>query len=224
MKLTADEIEKLKAPKTGQRKIFDGGGLYLLVSHTGARGWRLKYRFAGREQLLSLGAHPAVGLFQAREAAHAARELLKQGINPSTERKKEAAARADAAEQTFGKVALEYLAGRDHLAIRTRTKNQWVFRLLHRLHSTPIKKLAAPQIVQTLRAIETSGDRRESAHRAASLVSRVCRYAVHSGYLATNPAADLRGALKPVVRESLPAITSPHEVGLLLQVIDMYKG
>jgi integrase len=75
-----------------------------------------------------------------------------------------------------------------------------------------------------LKAIEASGDRRESAHRAASLVSRVCRYAVQTGRLATNPAADLRGALKPVKRESLPAIIEPRAVGLLLRVIDLYQG
>jgi integrase len=224
LKLTAAALEALKDPSSGQRKVFDGNGLYLLLSHTGARGWRLKYRYAGKEQLLSLGALPAVGLFQARQAATEARELLRQGINPSTVRKEQNAARRDAAEQTFGKVALEYLGRDDSLALRTRSKNQWTYRLLHKLHSTAISKLKTPQIVQTLKAIETSGDRRESAHRAASLVSRVCRYAIQSGYLTTNPAADLRGALKPVKRESLPALTEPRSVSLLLRVMDLYEG
>ena len=62
------------------------------------------------------------------------------------------------------------------------------------------------------------------AHRASQFVSRVCRYAVQTGSLAVNPAADLRGALKPVQRESLPALTSPRAVGLLLRVIDLYEG
>jgi integrase len=224
LKLTAATLEALKAPSAGQRKVFDGNGLYLLLSHTGARGWRLKYRYGGKEQLLSLGALPAVGLFQARQAATEARELLRQGINPSTARKEQNAARRDAAEQTFGKVALEYLGQNDSLALRTRSKNQWTYRLLHKLHSTPIAKLKTPQLVQTLKAIETSGDRRESAHRAASLVARVCRYAVQSGYLTANPASDLRGALKPVKRESLPALTSPRSVGILLRVIELYEG
>ena len=224
MKLTAAALEALKDPSAGQRKVFDGNGLYLLLSHTGARGWRLKFRYAGKEQLLSLGAWPAVGLFQARQGAAEARELLRQGVNPSTVRKEQNAARRDAAEQTFGKVALEYLGLNDSLALRTKSKNQWTYRLLHKLHSTPIGKLKTPHIVQTLKAIEASGDRRESAHRAASLVSRVCRYAVQTGRLATNPASDLRGALKPVKRESLPAITTPRTVGILLRVIDLYEG
>jgi integrase len=224
VKLTADALEALKSPSAGQRKVFDGNGLYLLLSHTGARGWRLKYRYAGKEQLLSLGAWPAVGLFQARQAAAEARDLLRQGVNPSTVRKEQNAARRDAVEQTFGKVALEFLALKDSLALRTRAKHQWTYRLLQKLHSTPIGKLKTPQIVQTLKAIEASGDRRESAHRAASLVARVCRYAVQTGRLSTNPASDLREALKPVKREPLPALTQPHSVGLLLRVIDLYEG
>jgi integrase len=224
VKLTAAALEALTSPATGQRKVFDGNGLYLLLSHTGARGWRLKYRFAGKEQLLSLGAWPAVGLHQARQDAAAARDLIRQGINPSTARKEEKAARRDAADQTFGKVALEYLGRDDSLAVRTRSKNQWTYRLVHKLHSTPIGKLKTPQIVQTLKAIETSGDRRESAHRAAGLVARVCRYAIQSGYLTTNPASDLRGALKPINAESLPALTDPRGVGLLLRIIDLYEG
>jgi integrase len=224
VKLTATALEALKSPSSGQRKVFDGNGLYLLLSHTGARGWRLKYRYAGKEQLLSLGAWPAVGLFQARQAATDARELLRQGVNPSTVRKEQNAARKDAAEQTFGKVALEYLGLNDSLALRTKTKNQWLYRRLQKLHSTPMSKLKTPQIVQTLKAIEASGDHRETAHRAASLVARVCRYAVQTGRLVTNPASDLRGALKPIKRESLPAITTPRSVGLLLQVIDLYQG
>src|SRR5437763_1850473 len=84
---------------------------------------------------------------------------------------------------------------------------------LHKLHSTPVSKLNTTQIVQTLKAIEAGGDRRESAQRAASLVSRVWRYAVQTGHLATNPASALRGALKPIKRESLPALTTPRSVG-----------
>jgi integrase len=224
VKLTAAILEALKVPSAGQKKIFDGNGLYLLLSHTGARGWRLKYRYAGKEQLLSLGVYPAVGLFQARQTAAEARGLLRQGINPSTARKEENAARRDAAEQTFGMVALEFLGLKDSLALRTRSKHQWTYRLLHRLHSTPIAKLKTPQIVQTLKAIESSGDRRESAHRARSLVARVCRYAVQKGILVSNPAADLREVLKPVKSTPLPAIIQPSTFGILLRVIDMYQG
>ena len=47
-------------------KLGDGGGLYLLVRPTGSRLWRMKYRFDGKEKLLSFGRYPEVTLAEAR--------------------------------------------------------------------------------------------------------------------------------------------------------------
>jgi hypothetical protein len=33
-------------------KLFDGGGLFLLVTPSGGKLWRLKYRHKGKEKLL----------------------------------------------------------------------------------------------------------------------------------------------------------------------------
>jgi Arm DNA-binding domain len=66
---------------------FDGGGLYLEVSPTGEKWWRLKYRFAGKEKRLSLGGYPAVSLRDARDRWDASRKLLSEGVDPSDNRK-----------------------------------------------------------------------------------------------------------------------------------------
>ncbi|HZF44656.1 MAG TPA: Arm DNA-binding domain-containing protein [Sphingomonadaceae bacterium] len=47
-------------------KLSDGGGLYLLVRPKGLKLWRFKYRFDGKEKLLSFDAYPDVGLPDAR--------------------------------------------------------------------------------------------------------------------------------------------------------------
>lgn len=59
----------IKAAKPGDKpyKLFDERGLYLLVQPTGGRLGRLKYRVAGREKLLAIGAYPDVSLIKARE-------------------------------------------------------------------------------------------------------------------------------------------------------------
>lgn len=84
-------------------KLFDEKGLCVLVCANGSKLWRLKYRFAGREKLLSLGGYPDVGLKQAREKRDAARTLVASGIDPSTQRQAEKAAQSD----TFEVVARE---------------------------------------------------------------------------------------------------------------------
>ncbi len=54
MKLNARQVSAAR-PKDKPYKLSDGGGLYLLVHPGGSRYWRLKYRFSGKEKLLSLG-------------------------------------------------------------------------------------------------------------------------------------------------------------------------
>jgi len=57
MPLTDTAIRNIK-PQEKPFKLSDGGGLYLFVTPRGARLWRLKYRFAGNERSLSIGAYP----------------------------------------------------------------------------------------------------------------------------------------------------------------------
>lgn len=81
-------------------KIGDSRGLYLEVTPTGSKRWRLKYRFAGKEKRLSLGIYPEVSLAGARGKRDQIRSLLSSGTDPSEHiRKSRAAQRADKARQ-----------------------------------------------------------------------------------------------------------------------------
>ena len=57
--LTVKEIDNAEL-KNKPYKIADGSGLYIEVRPNGARYWRLKYRMAGKEKLLSFGVYPEV--------------------------------------------------------------------------------------------------------------------------------------------------------------------
>ena len=105
MKLTDAKLRTLSTPG----KHFDGGGLYLEVSKTGGRYWRLKYRFGGKEKLLAFGTYPAVSLKTARERRDDARRILARGEDPGELRK---AAKVQAAEEvrnTFRGVSEDWL-------------------------------------------------------------------------------------------------------------------
>lgn len=78
-------------------KLFDGHGLFLLLQTNGAKYWRLKYRFNGKEKLLSLGTYPAIPLRAARQQGKLARELLAQGTDPGEYFKEKRQAEKDAA-------------------------------------------------------------------------------------------------------------------------------
>ena len=90
MPLTDDAIRNAK-PGTRPLKLFDERGLFLLVAPTGGKLWRFRYRFGGKQNGLTLGVYPSVGLEDARKGRDEARQLLAQGIDPAKVRREEKA-------------------------------------------------------------------------------------------------------------------------------------
>jgi hypothetical protein len=96
--LLSDAAIRKAKPKEKPYKLFDGDGLFLLVTptkkgelppNTGGKWWRFKYRFQGKEKLLSFGTYPEVSLASARERRDVARKQVAAGIDPSVSRKEE---------------------------------------------------------------------------------------------------------------------------------------
>src|SRR5438552_12768537 len=107
MALSDTAIRQVKSgPKL--RKLFDGGGLYFLVTPAGGKWWRLKYRFGGKERLLALGTYPEVGLRQARERRDQARKQIAASVDPAVERKAAKAALVRSEAGTFEAVGREW--------------------------------------------------------------------------------------------------------------------
>ena len=94
MPLTATAIRHAKSGNK-TRKMFDGGGLYLEISPSGGKWWRLKYRFGGKEKRISLGVYPDVSLKEVRRRREVARQLLAREIDPSEHRKAQKAAKSN---------------------------------------------------------------------------------------------------------------------------------
>src|SRR5690606_27167280 len=106
--LLTDSRVKAAKIKEKQYKLFDGGGLFLLVKTNGSKLWRLKYRHGGAEKLLALGAYPEISLKRAREKRDEARQLLDRQIDPGAQRKAQKRAAKVAKDNTFAAVAEEW--------------------------------------------------------------------------------------------------------------------
>jgi integrase len=207
-------------PKDKPYKLRDGRGLYLLVTPTGGRLWRLRFRYAGRENMLSLGAYPDVSLKGARERCDDTRKLIANGVDPSDQRKAERAG----LENTFQAIAQEWLA-KQKFAGATLEKAEWTFNdlIFPHLGSKPVALITAPDVLQALRPLEARG-KHETAHRTKQRISQVLRYAVATGRAVHDVTASLRGALAPIVVTNRAALTDPKAVGGLLRAIDGYAG
>jgi integrase len=223
--LTAVTIRNAK-PGEKARKLSDGGGLYLELMPAGARYWRLKYRYGGKEKRLALGVYPEVTLADARKQRDAARELLRDGRDPAAERKADKARAKLSTAETFEAIGREWLESqRAKLAPATFVKSEWMLcdNVFPWIGSLPIADIDAPTLLATLRRIEARGAN-ETAHRTREKCGQVFRYAIATGRATRDPSADLRGALAPIVRTSRAAITDPTLMGDLLRALDGYSG
>lgn len=225
MPLTDPTLKKAK-PTDKPFKLYDEKGLFLIVTPTGGKWWRLKYRIAGKEKLLALGTYPDVGLARAREKRDEARKLLADGIDPGELRKATKTQQAERAANSFEAVAREWFA--KHLADKAETHRDKVIRRLEKdvfpwLGGRPIAEITAPELLATIRRIEARGAV-DTSHRVMQSCGQIFRYAVATGRAERDPTSDLRGALQPVKTEHLPALVEPKAVGELLRAIDGFRG
>jgi integrase len=224
--MLSDLTIRTAKPREKPYKLADGGGLHVVVQPSGARLWRVKYRFAGKEKLLSFGPYPAVPLASARDKRDEVKKLLASGVDPSVQKKLDKIAAEKAAQNTFGAVAAEHLAnlGASGTAETTMTKNRWMLQVLAApLTHRPIAQIAPIEVLEVLKRIEKSG-RRETARKLRGAIGSVFRYAVVTLRATSDPTAPLRGALlKPNVQHR-PAITDESRLGMLMCSIDEYDG
>jgi integrase len=225
MPLSAVEVRNAK-PKAKPYKLSDEKGMYLEVTPTGGRYWRLKYRHQGKEKLLALGVYPDVSLAQARASRDEARKLIAQDIDPSAARQEAKAAKLMAAASSFEAVAREWHEKFSPTwAVTTRGK---ILRALDldvfpAIGKKPIAEITAPIVLACLRKIEHRGTI-FTAHKARQYIGQVFRYAIATGRAERDPAADLRGALSPIQETHHAAVTDPKKVAELLRAIDGYTG
>jgi integrase len=227
MPLTDTAIKKAKAADKPV-KMFDGGGMFLLVTPTGQRYWRLKYRFDGKEKLLAIGVYPETGLAAARKKREEARELLAAGVDPGTAKKEAKRQRALSVANSFEAVAREWFEGQR--GGWTATYADKVIASLEgdvfpALGSRPISEIEAHHLVDLLRAVEARGVR-ETAKRILQRSRAVFQYGIMTGRCARNPASDVDAAV--ILKKGPPvqhmARVKALELPQLMRDIAAYDG
>lgn len=225
MPLTDKQARNAK-PRAKPYKLAVGNGLYLEVMPTGAKYWRLKYRHAGKEKRLALGVFPEVSLADARDDRDRARIEIREGRDPSAERRAKRAQDAALARDTFGAVAADWFATkRPAMSEATATKTEWFLRLASDLDRLPIASITPGNVLDVLRKIEGRGTV-ETAHRVKQRIGQIFRFAIASQRpgVTRDLTADIRESLAPVVVKHRAALTDPAAVADLLRAIHGYSG
>ena len=228
--LTDTAIRKTK-PSDTQKKLADGGGMYLLIKPDDGRYWRMDYRYDGKRKTLALGVYPTVTLADARQRREDARRLLANGVDPGEVRRTQKEAKAAAATvtaDTFEAVARAWLERRiasgDKAEITTR-KDRWMLAtfLFPALGARPITAITSLELRDALRAVDESG-RRETASRTKIVAGQVFRWAVLEGKTHSDLTTPLRGLFATPKPNHHAAVTDPARIGELLRAIDGFSG
>jgi integrase len=227
MPLTDTQIRNARYNPDGMgNRLTDGGRMYLQLDKSGAKYWRMNYRFAGKDKTLALGVYPEVSLSAARKRRDEAREKIAAGVDPSTAKKADKRAARLAAINTFDAVALAWMDERRPYvepAQYDKTLARFKNDALPWLGKRPIAEIEAPEILDVLKRVDSRGAR-FTAHRLRGEISRVFRYGIKEGLCKSDPARDLLGAIPPAQTEHFASITEPAKVGEMLRAFDGFTG
>ena len=225
-------------PEDKDKRLNDGGGLYLLIKSNGAKWWRFDYTIESKRKSLSLGVYPATGLADARRKAEEARANVANGIDPSNIRKEIKSDRRLAAENekrldaglpiinSFEHVAREWLASIAH-TVRDITHQKKIRRL--ELHVFPaiggmaISEIKSPDIFSLIKPIIYKNEL-ETAHRVHSEISAAFNYAIAHGFIDYDPAQAVAAQIPAQKAKHRAALTEPQDVAQLLRDIYSYQG
>jgi len=212
-----DLKSKTAKPKNKPYKLFDAEGLYLYVPPSGRKVWRFKYRFNGKECLVTIGKFPNKKLKEARKARNQYLLMLDEGKNPAEVKR----LKKNPEGMSFKEVAQEWI---DFKSIPD-TKRCW-----KPTHTKAVLKSLDNDVFPTIgsRVINTltpydidyivdpvvKRGALEVAERILSRINSVFRYGIHKGYCSDNPALGKN--------EYLPARKVQHMAHLSLKQLPKF--
>lgn len=214
MALTDAACRNAKAGEKA-RKLADSGGLYLYVTITGSKLWRMDYAVAGKRKTASFGPYPLISLSQARSKRDEIKLSLK--VDP-------AAQSGDI--PTFDAVARAWYAANRSKWKTSYSERFWAMievDVLAFIGDEPITAIEPPRVLELLRRIEER-EAIYTAKRARQMISTIFKFAIAEGTLKFNPAADLGAALKPLPREEHRSALRAPELPEFFVKLRAYDG
>lgn len=220
--LTDAQVRKIK-PLDKKKRYSDEKGLYLEVTPSGGKFWRLKYRFNGRESTLTIGSYPEITLAQARRSRDEARIQLYSNIDPNAIKNE----RLQQIDESilFKSLAMEWMEDRKAvIKENTYLRDLSVFEkdLFPALGDMPIDQIKGKDVLTCAKKIEERGAQ-EMAKRSIPLAGRIFRFAIRKGLIESDPTPHLQEALKPRKVKHMARLNI-SEFPPFLERMDRYHG
>ncbi|WP_145572553.1 tyrosine-type recombinase/integrase [Yersinia mollaretii] len=224
MPLSDIQIRRAK-PQEKAYTLSDGQGLSLLIEPNGSKGWRFRYRFAGKARLMSLGTYDLISLAEARSKRDLARKQVADGTDPAEVKKAEKLAQRLSSENSFEAISREWhkaKADRWSLGYREEIMSTFEADIFPYIGKRPIAEITPLELLDVLQRIEKRGAL-EKTRKVRQRCGEVFRYAIITGRAAYNPAPDLASALSTPKKQHYPFL-SAEEMPYFIRDLEGYTG
>lgn len=221
-KLTETEIRNAK-PRDVDYKLYDDGGLRLLVRKSGTKVWQYPYKSNGKWNTATIGTTDEITTAHARRRRDEIRALVKQGIDPN-EQKKEAVAQAETENaNSLAIIGREWIEKKSwaikHAANIERSLKADIF---DKIGHKPVGAITRQEMLSVLQAIEARGAL-DVAKRTAQHCAAIFDYALVKGLCDSNPATGLSRFIKTRRVQHRPYV-SEKELPEFLAKLERYRG
>jgi len=220
-KLSAMKVKQAK-PKDKTYKLADGHGLNLEVRPSGAKYWRLSYRYQQKQKTLAIGVYPVVSLADARRAALKAKRLIHNGYDPVIEKRRQKIANG---RNIFSVMAVEWFKKESGRWSKSHAERVWQTikaDALPYLGNMPIAEIRTHDVLHVIREIEARGAL-DVAGRVKQRISAIFRYAIQTGYAEFNPVDALKDVIKTRKVQHRKSI-GLEKLPAFLRALDDYSG
>lgn len=212
--LTDSQIRNAKYNVNKSRtRITDINGLYVEITKTERKYWKVRTWKNGREKILTIGEYPAMSLSEARAEALKIKSAIKFGTSLASRE-----------IRTFRELAEEWLDKKIR-GVRVPTHVESIEQRLEN-HIYPyiaderLDRLTPPDMLAILRRVEKEG-KIETAYRVQNILSQVMSYGVATTEIGHNFMPDLRGALQRRKKpQHFAALTETRDIAKFVRGFD----
>ena len=204
MPLAETQVRNVK-PRAKDFKLSDGGGMYLLVKHSGQRYWRMDYRFKGKRKTLAFGVYPTVTLKAAREKLRLAKLDLDSGKDPSRTKQERKCSQNHKTFQEISRLWWDHAKGTWTPNHAVRVMKRLEDNVFGELGGLTLDEITPLDVIDVIRKVEARGAL-DVANRVNQAINAIFRFAVQNGWAKHNPASELSGIVKSRRTEHRPAL------------------
>jgi integrase len=210
-------------PQAKPFKLTDGKGLYLEIKPNGVKAWRYRFKLSDKESVFAIGDYPAISLVEARKKREAARELVKQGINPVHNRQLEKIKRAQEDANTFEAVALKWLALKDWEEVTKSRRLDMLKRVVFpSIGTLPVKQVKSKMLLDVLKEAADNNGVSVMAE-AKRTIYGIFSLALEDEMVDGNPVLKWELSL-PKNKTQHKRALAPEEIGQLLRDVEDHGG